>query len=118
MNPVPTTAAVGNLAFLTGQAMSTRVLPSRRSKCKELVDTDDEVPYLMLSSSIAEDALLEAQTVGKLDTYAKNEVDILGVEDTARTGLVSTTFNSGVRLVAILSSSLSIELLALVRDNV
>ena len=82
------------------------------------MDTDDEVLFLMLSSSIAEDALLEAQMVGKLDMYAKNEVDILGVEDTARTGLVSTTFNSGMCLVAVLSSSLSIELSALVRNNV
>ena len=46
----------------------------------------------MLSSSIAEEALLEAQMVDKLDMYAKNQVDILGVEDTARTGPVRATF--------------------------
>jgi hypothetical protein len=81
------------------------------------VDTDDEVLFPTLSSSIAEEALLEAQMVDKLDMYAKNQVDILGVEDMARTGPVSTTFDSVVRLVAILSSSLSIELSALVRDD-
>ena len=71
----------------------------------------------MLSSSIAEEALLEAQMVDKLDMYAKNQVDILGVENTARTGPVRATFDSGMHLVVILSSSLSIELLALVWDN-
>jgi len=81
------------------------------------VDTDDEVLFPTLSSSIAAEALLEAQMVDKLDTYAKNQVDILGVEDTARTGPVSATFDSGMCLVVILSSSLSIELSALVRDN-
>ena len=81
------------------------------------MDTDDKVLLPMVSSSIAEEAILETQMVDKLYMYAKNQVDILGVEDMARTGLVSTTFDSGVHLVAILSSPLSIELLALVQDN-
>lgn len=81
------------------------------------MDTDDEVLLPTLSSLIAEEALLEAQMVDKLDMYAKNQVDVLGVEDMARTGLVSATFDSGMRLIVILSSSLSIELSALVWDN-
>ena len=84
VNPLPTTAALCNLAFFTGRVTSAKVVLlscGSGSEC-EILETDDDDSKVLLPampSSIAEPALLAPKKVDKRDRYAKN-VDIPGRE--------------------------------------